>query len=196
MYNEEGLKLTLDEIAGRLGLTKGRITNYFPRKEDLLLAILQNFDDKADRLYRRYQNEDALLEFSGMVKYYQEVMDLQYRYRFAMSFVAVQPIGEPELQAHIEKRYRKNRANLKERVAFQVETGSLKEELLNPATFEVFCFQLYNLLTTWVVSLQLYYPSEGYEKMKPVFLRGIMNCYTPHLSEKGERELEEALRKM
>ena len=194
LYNEEGLNLTLGQIAGKLGVTLGSITNYFPRKEQLLLALFRDFDEKSDLLYRQFQNEEALLDFSGVVRYYHKVMDLQYRYRFAMAYLAVQPIGDPELQQHLQERYRLNRANLKKRVAFQVKSGSLKADLLDPAAFDSFCFQLYNLLTTWVISLQLYHQERGYSEMKPIYLRGILNCFTPHLTERGLAELQEAFR--
>ena len=194
MYNEEGLNLTLGQIASKLGMTLGSITNYFPRKELLLLALYRDYDEKMDALHRRFQNEEALLDFSGVVRYYHKIMDLQYRYRFAIAFLAVQPIGDSELQQHLQERYLENRRNLEKRVAFQVTSGSLKAELLEPATFDIFCFQLYNLLTTWVVSLHVYHRERGYREMKPVYLRGILNCFTPYLTEKGIAELEEALR--
>jgi len=196
LYNKEGLNLTLGQIADKLGMTLGSITNYFPRKEQLLLALFRDFDEKSDTLYRRFQNEETLLDFSGVVRYYHQVMDLQYRYRFAMAYLAVQPIGDPELQQHLQERYQENRRNLEKRVAFQVTSGSLKAELLEPATFDIFCFQLYNLLTTWVVSLQLYHRGRGYREMKPVYLRGILSCFTPYLTEKGIVELQEALRQL
>lgn len=196
LYNEEGLTLTLDQLARKLGLTKGRITNYFPKKEQLLLAIFREYEDKAAQLYQRYQQDEASLDLSDFLLYYSKMMDLQYRYRFAMAYLAVQPIGEPELQQHIATRYRQNKANLKKRLSYQVRSGTLREELLEPETFELFSFQIYNLFTTWVVSLQLYYKDEGYEQMKPVFLRGIISCYTPYLTEKGKAELEEAFRQL
>jgi AcrR family transcriptional regulator len=196
LYNDEGLKLTLDQLARKLGLTKGRITNHFPKKEYLLLAIFQDFDHKANLIYQQYQNDEALLEFSGVLAYYSEIMDLQYRYRAAVAYLAVQPIGDPELQQHLAEQSRQNKAYLKERIAYQVRSGSIQEELLEPKTFEVFCFQLYNLFTSWVVSLQLYYKEQGYEQMKPIFLQGIMNCFVPYLTEKGKAELQEAFRQL
>jgi len=196
LYNEEGLKLTLDQLARKLGLSKGRITNYFPKKEYLLLAIFQDYEQEANQLYQQYQNAESLLDFSGVLAYYSELMDLQYRYRFAIAYLGVHPIGDPELQQHLSERYRQNRAYLQERVAFQVRSGSLRKALLEPETFEVFCFQLYTLFTSWVVSLQLYYPDRGYEEMKPVFLRGIMQCFVPYLTEKGKTEWQRAFRQL
>jgi len=192
LYNKEGLKLTLDDLARKLSLTKGRITNYFPKKERLLLAIFEEYERKANLLYAQYQNEEALLNFSGVLAYYDELLDLQYDYRFALAYLGVQPIADPDLQAHLTQRYRQNRYFLKERIDFQVRSGSLQKELLETEAFEVFCFQLYTLFTNWVVSLQLYYEEQGYEQMKPVFLRGIMQCFRPYLTEQGEAEIEQA----
>jgi AcrR family transcriptional regulator len=44
IFNKEGLHLTLDQIAQKLGITKGRITNYFPTKDKLFVALSQDYD--------------------------------------------------------------------------------------------------------------------------------------------------------
>jgi hypothetical protein len=66
------------------------------------------------------------------------------------------------------------------------------QEILQPAVlqapdFDMFCFQYTNLLTTWVISQQLFFGSRPYAEMKPFYLKGVMTLYIPYLIPKCKR---------
>jgi AcrR family transcriptional regulator len=193
IFNERGLSPTLDDLANELGLTKGRITNYFPKKEKLLHAVVDHYEKKLQLLFDSYGPESQYLSLEGMTKFYSEIMDLNYEYRFAITFIAVNPLSDNELLYHIRDTYESKKKKLFERVKYLTETGQLNKELLQPEIFEVFCFQFINLSTTWVIHLELYDKALGYQHVKPVYLRGIMNCFFPYLTDKGRENMESAL---
>ncbi|MBL7844268.1 MAG: TetR/AcrR family transcriptional regulator [Cyclobacteriaceae bacterium] len=189
IFNKEGLYLTLEQLASRLELSKGRITNYFPTKDNLFVAISQDYD-------LRFQ--ELMISFSGVQKVSFEwlksvcsaVMDLQYQYRSAIVFVATTSSSQTEMHNQITKSYKKNSQQVRKTVALLVENGLLKPELLELPNFEVFCFQHVNLFTTWVISLEIYHSSSSYKKMKPVYLKGIVGCYYPYLTKKGQTQYQ------
>lgn len=87
IFNKEGLSLTLDQIAEKLNLTKGRITNYFPTKDKLFVALSQDYDLHFQELLASYAGEREIT-IHWLAKVFSEIMDLQYEYRSAIIFVA------------------------------------------------------------------------------------------------------------
>jgi hypothetical protein len=81
--------------------------------------------------------------------------------------------------------YKTNSKQVGQMVNVLVDAGLIRQELQQPENFEVFCFQHVNLFTTWVISLEIYYSTSSYKKMKPVYLKGIFGCYYPYLTKKG-----------
>jgi AcrR family transcriptional regulator len=184
VFNAEGLHLTLDQLAGKLNLTKGRITNYFPTKDDLFVALSQDYDLRFQELMTQF-GEEMKVSFEWLVKVFSAVMDLQYEYRSAIIFVATTNSSQKEMHNQITKSYKTNSKQVRQSVESLLKAGLVKPVILDPKIFEVFGFQYVNLFTTWVISLEIYNSSSSYKKMKPVYLKGIFSCYYPYLTKKG-----------
>jgi hypothetical protein len=72
-----------------------------------------------------------------------------------------------------------------------VQASILHEDILQKDNFETIQFQLVNLFTTWLLSLSLYDTQSGYNKMKPVYLKGIIYIFRPYFTKKALGQLEE-----
>ncbi len=184
IFNKEGLSLTLDQLAGKLNLTKGRITNYFPTKDKLFVALSQDYDLRFQELLASFTGEQKIT-FHWLTKVFAAIMDLQYEYRSAIIFVATTSSSQKDMHEQITHSYKTNSKGVKQTVQTMIDAGLLKPELLEPENFEVFYFQHVNLFTTWVISLEIYDSTSSYKKMKPVYLKGILGCYYPYLTKKG-----------
>jgi AcrR family transcriptional regulator len=188
VFNEAGLHLTLDQLAGKLNLTKGRITNYFPTKDDLFVALSQDYDTRFQELMMKFGGVQKV-NFEWLVSISSAVMDLQYEYRSAIIFVATTNSSQKEMHHQITKSYKTNSKQVNQSVESLLNAGLVKPVILDPKVFEVFSFQYVNLFTTWVISLEIYHSSSSYKKMKPVYLKGILGCYYPYLTVKGRNQL-------
>lgn len=184
IFNKEGLHLTLEQLANKLELSKGRITNYFPTKDNLFVAISQDYDLRFQELMTSL-GEVQKISFEWLASVCSAVMDLQYEYRSTIVFVATTSSGQTEMHQQITRSYKVNSKQVQQMVQVLVDAGLIKSELLEPENFEVFSFQHVNLFTTWVISLEIYHNTSSYKKMKPVYLRGILMCYYPYLTKKG-----------
>ncbi len=184
IFNKEGLHLTLEQLATKLELSKGRITNYFPTKDNLFVAISQDYDFQFQELMISF-NGIQNISFEWLSTVFSAIMDLQYEYRSTIVFVATTSCCQTEIHNQITRSYKNNSKQVMQTVQVLVDAGLLKEELLEPKIFEVFCFQHVNLFTTWVISLEIYDSTSSYKKMKPVYLRGILMCYYPYFTKKG-----------
>lgn len=188
VYNVEGLHLTLDQLAAKLGLTKGRITNYFPTKDELFVAISKDYDIRFQELMVQFGGEKKL-SFTWLVNVYSAIMDLQYEYRSAIIFVATTNSSQKEMHGQITSSYRTNSSQVGKSLEGLIQAGLLKPDIMEPKKFEVFSFQHISLFTTWVISLEIYQSTRSYKKMKPVYMKGILDCFFPYLTRKGNRQI-------
>ncbi|MGL6268322.1 MAG: TetR/AcrR family transcriptional regulator, partial [Chitinophagaceae bacterium] len=67
IFNTKGINLTLDSIARELNITKGRITNHFPAKDNLFLAIVADYEDQFQLVLKKYQNQFESLELQSVI---------------------------------------------------------------------------------------------------------------------------------
>ncbi|MBX7041744.1 MAG: TetR/AcrR family transcriptional regulator [Ignavibacteria bacterium] len=187
IFNEKGLNITLEKIAAEMGLTKSRITNHFSTKETLFLAILHAYEEKFAQLAAEISLENSL-ELADLAKSLSAIMDVQYDFRCGIAYLAMVTQSNSELHTHIGESYKRNIRNIQKRTERMVDAGILNPEILSKSNFETFVFQYTNILTTWVINLELYNAESGYAKMKPVYLDGALSCFKPYLSKRGEKQ--------
>lgn len=188
VFNEEGIRLTLDQLAGKLIITKGRITNYFPNKDHIFVALSQDYDINFSQLVSSF-GFNGEITFQQLAAMYSVIMDLQYEYRSAIIFVATTSSAQIEMHSQITSSYKKNQEQVEPSVRILVASGLVQPEILAEENFEVFSFQIINLFTTWIISLEIYHTGKPYSQMKPVYLKGILNCFYPYLTEKGLQQI-------
>jgi AcrR family transcriptional regulator len=186
LLNEKGLNQTMEVLAKEMGLSRGRITNYFPTKDTLLLSIMLEYEQQLDIILQSFDwGKGPSLE--KMLKVISIIMDVQYEYRCAIAYIATVSRYQPELQQHIERSFSNRIEEIKLLLGVLVDQEMLQPAVLQDPDFNMYCFQYTNLLTTWVISQQLYFASRPYPEMKPHYLKGVMALYIPYLTTKGRR---------
>lgn len=189
LFNEFGIHLTLASLAEKMETTLGRITHYFQNKDLLFLAITGEYERKLLEL--RMNRPSGPVTMDMFVKGVSQVMDLQYSYRCSQRYVIASIQKPREIKSHIQQTYLNNKTVIRTTVSGYVTSGSLKPEVLNGDTYEVFFFQLSNLLTNWVINLELYDSDRPYSEMKQIYLQGIISVFFPYLTEQGRQEMKE-----
>lgn len=193
LFNKREMLLNWDEMAAELNLSRSRITNYFPRKELLILAIYYEFESTLKKFLENHHQNSEATSLEHLKAYYSDVMDLLFEYRFSISYVLVNPMNDEDLRSHISSTYSVNKIRLQERVTKLCQTGILDERLLLKENFDPFTFQHTNLLTTWVISYRLYDRNQDFLVIKPIYLKGILNCYLPYLTKEGQSQFEDLI---
>lgn len=192
LFNEHEKLLTLDEIAAKMGLSKSRITNHFPKKELLILAIFKKYGEQYNQLLSSYDPE-RLSHFKELIELWGEVMDLIYEYRFSLSYVFVNPMKDEDLVRHFNESYERDKQGIYQLTELMVRSGMLDPQLLRPDNFEVYLFKFVTLFSTWIITLKIYDTKTGYEGKKPVYLKGLISCFEPYLTGEGKEEYQKAI---
>jgi AcrR family transcriptional regulator len=187
LLNEKGLNQTMDVLAKEMGLSRGKITNYFPTKESLLVNIMREYEYAIGVLLKENEEEDQT-EFVIQYKILSQILDVQYEYRCAIAYLSVSGSFQPEIHQHVESSFLNRLEGIRMRLNAMVALNLLLPGILKQPELDIYCFQYTTLLTTWVVCQEMYYSRQGFESMKPVYLRGAMNLYIPWLTEKGKSE--------
>lgn len=189
LFNKEEKLLGFDALAFAMNENRSLITNHFPKKELLILAIYQEYETELLELYED-QNPTDLKE---LIVLFNSLLDIIYEYRFPLSYVLINPLKDESLIRHIDSTYKGNRERIFNRVESMVKSGFLKKTVLEPKKFDVLLFQYTNLAITWIISLKVYDKAIGYKKRKPVYIEGIMSCFKPYLTQKGEENFREGM---
>jgi|GEM_PF-5457845 AcrR family transcriptional regulator len=191
LMNKKGIRITLHDIAKELGVSKGKITYYFATKDSLFDAIRVKYEEEFNLLYQKLDLDQ--LDFCFLAKIYDELIELQFRYRTVFKYLFTFIPETSDLlglsQAVIEKRFQ----NIQAMVKALVEKDLLKKEILEEKNWQVFLFLYVNTFGTWVFFKDFYYQHRSLHEVKDIIRVGIFYTYRPWLSKKGEEQLSTIL---
>jgi AcrR family transcriptional regulator len=186
-FNEKGIGLTIEQLAQELKLTKSRITNHFPTKDSLFLAIIGDYEAQLAAYFASFEWGSAGSDFPNLKRLLLGAMDIQYEYRCSIAYsTIIMPTGN-ELAQKIEANAKLNRENIKRRLSTMIDSGLLDARILEDSELEVFLSGYLNLLTTWVITFDLYQPRLSKQDVQLSYVQSIFRCYIPYLTRKGKR---------
>jgi AcrR family transcriptional regulator len=192
-FNERGVNITLDTLAKELNIPKGRITNHFATKDKLFLAILEDYEHGLADLRVKLKDLYECKKLSDIITIISQVMDLQFEYRCAILFLAVLSPGQEEFRIKTRESRSMNDKAIRHRMSNMVKHGLVDERVLVEHQFQLFLFIYVNTLSQWVIYYDMYDHDRDYKKMKPVYIKSIMeHVYAPYLTAKGKKQWREA----
>lgn len=188
VFNENGITLTLGDLASKMGVTIGRITNHFRTKDHLVVGLSDDYENKFSELISSF-SPDRNITLTKLADSMGSVMQLQYEYRCLMMFVCATGLGQELVIQAISTKWSKNLERFSKQIKNLVDVGVLDKTVLLPKNFEILKFQYTNLLTTWLVSQTLYDSNRPLSKSIKIYIKGILFTFYPYLTRKGISEL-------
>lgn len=177
ILNSKGIDLTLNQLASNLGISRGRINHFFNTKDALFIAISNDYEEKLKQINEEYNLITKELTFQSIRDRFSLIMNHQYNYRCAILYISCFSNSDLEMREHIKETYRNNKEKIYALLQGMVKLDLLNDDILEEENFQLFNFQLVNLFTTWVIHFEIYDKKEGFEKIKPIYLEGIMQCF-------------------
>jgi AcrR family transcriptional regulator len=196
LYNEYGVLLTLSEIAAKTKLGRSRITNYYPKKENLIIGLLNQYEEELAILAKKYSSTDTISDLKEYTVYLSDIMDMMFQYRGVMSHVLVNPIPDCDISGQLHKNYKRNINRIKSRIETFVSNGLVSPILLEKENLEIYIFQFLCLTSTWMIMYNQLDAGKELSKVKPRYLRGVLFGIKPYLTKKGEANLAEAFEEL
>ena len=196
LFNEQGVNRTISEIASHIGMGKSRITNYFPRKELLIISLLRRHEQELALLVSKHQPDQKSFDLRNYVSFLSEVMELMFCHRGVIAYVMINPTMDEDIHKHIQINFARNKMRIRKRLENFEKNGLIRPTLLESEAFESYFFQYVCMSSNWIISHNLLDPDKTLEEVKTRYLRSILCCLQPYLTEKGEEKLKTVLREL
>jgi AcrR family transcriptional regulator len=177
VMNIEGVNLTLNQLANRLGISRGRINHYFRTKDALFIAIAQAYEQKLITINEEFDLKHKDFSFHTLEKRYAIIMDHQFDYRCAITYIVSSGHDDPDLSKHISETYKGNKEKLVQLLSAMVHLDMLTKDILEKDNLETFIFDFINIFTNWVLHYNLYDRELPYEQVKAIYLKAIMEKF-------------------
>jgi AcrR family transcriptional regulator len=187
LFNKKGINITLIELAEVMDVSIGSITNHYRTKDHLFVAISKEYQQQYLQLNTHFV-WNKKISVKQLANYFSIIMDLQYEYRCAIISAASTSNSQKELYGQINETYKQNKASAKKMVALFVQGGLLDKNVLEKKRYEIFSFLTICMMTTWVISHEMYDKEKGYKKMKSIYLEGILSCFVPYFTVSARKE--------
>jgi AcrR family transcriptional regulator len=193
VFNENGISLTLGELASKMGVTIGRITNHFRTKDHLFIGLSDDYENHFNELMKSFSwnGEVNLTKLAELIK---GIMLLQYEHRCLMLFVCATGLNQDLLINQVSARWSHNSSRFSNLITGLVVSKIMEKRVLEKENLEVLKFQHINLLTTWLVSNTIYDKHHSLNKNMNKYLKGILLTFHPHLTTKGKNELKRIIK--
>ncbi len=193
VFNENGISLTLGELASKMNVTIARITNHFRTKDHLIVGLSEAYDNDFRELVGSISYEGGI-NLTKLANSMEKVMQLQYEYRCLMLFVCATGLDQDLVIRNISIKWNRNFERFKKQISGLIDAGILDPSVLESENFEALKFVYTNLLTTWLVSQTLYDKEKSLRKTKKIYIKGILHSFYPYLTRKGKTELDQILK--
>lgn len=195
LFNEKGIdEVTTRDIAKELTISLGNLTYYFPSKNDIVHALMQEFATAVDDALAKHKNTSK----SALINYFYQV-ELIFKTHFKYKFIMQKRYGEivssfPESQKFL-KDFLKIRFDSWEQLNKQLVKEKLaKEELINESHAHSYILNI--LALYWHQEFLIYFPELSDKQKVEKALAIFFQAYKPYLTKKGLEELVPLLKKL
>ena len=177
-FNETGYSsLSIRQMAQKLNISHGNLRYHFPKKEDVLMTLLNLMITEIDEPRKLPADTDNIL--AHMLKGIEARFEVQYKYRFLFLEQVVLGREVPEYNSYLKNlltaRTRLMASQMEELAAFGLLNEAAGLELAN----HMFLFSM-----NWLISMQYADVPEN-QRPCPYFARMCFDMLKPYLTPSG-----------
>ncbi len=184
-FNETGYSsLSIRQMATIADMSHGNLRYHFERKEDVLMALLQQMLEKMDTLRNLPQSTSNPL--AHMLNGIRQRFKIQHEYRFL--FLEQVSLGRqyPVYQDYMQTLFRERTEVMKQQLEKLEGSG-----LANPTDWYAVASYMFFFSMNWMISAQLFKSPVDQSDNINYFARMCFDHLKPHLSADGEKLYQE-----
>jgi hypothetical protein len=187
IFSEEGIRVTMNQLSKRMGVSIGKITYHFPTKDAIFTELGVEYVGKFINLINSIENYNNNL--ADYFRAFPMIFDLQLKYKPVFTYMAMATASDTKIFKQMRESYTQDYKRIMEDIKVLCEKGYLKTTILDD--FEVFFFQLVILFSMWVPDASVYSVKIPFKKLRKKYTLAIVLLYYPYLTPKGMKVYEQ-----
>lgn len=182
LFNEKGITaVSSKHISDELGISYGNLCYHFPRKDDIILQLYFNMQQRVDEQFKNIEKE--VLNFEFMLSRLKVLFEEIYRYKFIYLGITKVVRHFDHIKRHAQQQMQMRRELLHNVGDFLVEQGYMKPFKAQKHK-DMLVNALLMITNSWVSDAETFYTGEEEDKVD-YYMQLYFNLIHPFLTEKG-----------
>lgn len=187
LFNEKGIsEISSKTIADEMGISYGNLCYHFPKKDDIILELYLNMQEKLDIQFRNIHEEVINLEF--MLTRLKVLFDEIYKYKFLY-------IGITKMMRHFDhvKTHARQQFDQRWQILDTLAQFLIANDYMKPFPEEkqkdMLIHALLMITNSWISDAELFFKGKESEKVD-YYMQLFFNLVRPTLTDKGQQHLQ------
>lgn len=190
LFNERGISaVSSKSISEEMGISYGNLCYHFPKKDDIILQLYLNMQEKVDAQFRNIQQEVVNLEFmlSSLKVLFQEI----YHYKFIYLGITKVVRHFDDIKEHAQKQ-QEQRWNILDMLStFLVAKGYMKP-FKDERQKNMLIHALLLISNSWISDAEVFFKGKEEDKVD-YYMQLFFNLVRPTLTEKGKEGFQKVV---
>ncbi|UII31249.1 TetR/AcrR family transcriptional regulator [Fulvivirga ulvae] len=191
LFNERGITaVSSKHISDELGISYGNLCYHFPRKDDIILQLYFNMQQRVDEQFKNIEKE--VLNFEFMLTRLKVLFEEIYRYKFIYLGITKVVRHFDHIKKHSQQQMQMRRELLHNVGDFLVEQGYMKPFKAQKHK-DMLVNALLMITNSWVSDAETFYTGKEEDKVD-YYMQLYFNLIHPFLTEKGREGFQKVYR--
>lgn len=182
LFNEYGFaNVSLPKIAGKLNISLGNLTYYYPQKDQLIMSIYEVFLEDLKSITKVIENFENLKEMDLQLRAFHQFQQVyRFFYLDLLELGRAYPVLAKRHEAHIQRQIE----SLYQYFLFNISIGTMSDQ--HPKIYYALSKQLWMTVVFWATQLAI----RGKKNTEEEMVEAAWLLLQPYLTSKGKLQLE------
>jgi len=184
LFNKKGISVVSSKhISETLGISYGNLCYHFPRKDDIILELYLNMQQRIDHQFKNIQKE--VMNFEFMLSRLNTLFEEIYHYKFIY-------LGITKVMRHFNhiKKHAQEQMKVRSEILNNVGDFLIKEGYIKPFNVQkhkdMLIHALLIITNSWIADAETFFAGKEEEKVD-YYMQLFFNLVQPTLTAKGQK---------
>lgn len=182
LFNRKGISaISSKTIAQEMGISYGNLCYHFPKKDDIILQLYLNMQERIDQQFRNIQEE--VMNFEFMMSRLKVLFEEIYRYKFIYLGITKVMRHFDHVKRHAQKQWDQRWLILDTLAEFLVANGYMKP-FKEDRHKNMLIHALLMITNSWISDAEIFYKGKESDKVD-YYMQLFFSLVRPTLTDKG-----------